>query len=140
MRYLLDTNTCVAILTDGWGALVHSAQLVPVVELAISAITAWELEGGCALSALPVENRRRLDALLNEIQFLPFDRAAAHHAGELFAGLEKMGMRLQSADCMIAGHALAAGMKLVTHDRDFSRVQGLSTVDWVPAGYRRGKK
>jgi tRNA(fMet)-specific endonuclease VapC len=140
MRYLLDTNTCIAILADGWGVLTHGAQATSVDELAVSAITVWELEGGCALSALPAENRRRLDVLLREIHCLPFDRTEALHAGELYAALERAGLRLQTSDCLIAGHALSNKLALVTQDRDFSRVPGLTVVDWLPGGYRRGKK
>jgi len=140
MRFLLDTNTCVAVLADGWGVLAPAAQTMAVADLAVSAITIWELEGGCALSAHPAENRRRLDALLTEIRGLPFDRAEARHAGELYAALERTGLRLQSSDCLIAGHALAAKLTLVTQDRDFARVPGLAVVDWLPGNYRRGKK
>ena len=140
MRYLLDTNTCIAILGDGWGVLTHSAQTTPVADLAVSAITVWELDGGCELSALPAENRRRLDALLTDIHFLPFDRREARRAGELYALLEQSGMRLQTADCLIAGHALATALTLVSQDKDFSRVAGLAVVDWLPSGYRRGRK
>jgi tRNA(fMet)-specific endonuclease VapC len=140
MRYLLDTNTCIAILGDGWGVLTPGAQTMSVEDLAVSTVTVWELESGCALSALPGENRRRLEILLREIRCLPFDRAEARQAGELYAGLERAGLRLQTSDCLIAGHALAAKLTLVTQDRDFSRVPGLAVVDWLPSGYRRGKK
>jgi tRNA(fMet)-specific endonuclease VapC len=138
MRYLFDTNTCVAILADGWGVLTN-LRVAPE-EVGLSAITAWELEGGCVLSARAQENRHRLDALLAEVNPLPFAVAEARRAGELHATLERAGLRLSTADCLIAGHALALSLTLVTHDRDFSRVPGLHRVDWLPAGYSRGRK
>jgi len=140
MRYLLDTNTCIAILADGKGALTQGGQAAVTADLAVSAITVWELECGCALAEQTAKNRARLDAFLVEIRVLPFSTEEAQRCGELFAGLERAGLRLQTSDCLIAGHALTAKLTLVTQDRDFFRVPGLTVVDWLPGGYRRRKK
>jgi len=140
MRHLLDTNTCIAILTDGREALTFGGQAAATADLAVSAITVWELECDGALAERAAENRARLDVFLAGIRVLPFGSEAARRGGELFAVLEREGLRLQTADCLIAGHALSAQLTLVTQDKDFLRVPGLAVVDWLPGGYRRGKK
>jgi predicted nucleic acid-binding protein len=38
---------------------------------------------------------------------------------------------LSLEDMMIAAHAIAAGLILVTHDAAFSFVEGLKTEDWT---------
>jgi tRNA(fMet)-specific endonuclease VapC len=63
-----------------------------------------------------------------------FDEYAAQLAAEVRASLETMRPNAQPIgpyDVLLAGHALAMGAVLVTHNtREFSRVPGLSVEDW----------
>ena len=60
-----------------------------------------------------------------------FDAMAAEHFGDIFADLERKGLRIGDRDMMIAGHARALGCTLVTNNtRELCRVQGLRVEDW----------
>ena len=51
---------------------------------------------------------------------------------KLRAGLEKSGLLTGAYDLLIAAHALALGLTLVTnHVREFPRVPGLSLENWA---------
>jgi len=63
---------------------------------------------------------------------LPFDAAAADHAAEIRASLERMGRRIGGYDLLIAGHARSRGLVVVTGNlAEFSRVDGLRCEDWL---------
>jgi len=51
----------------------------------------------------------------------------------LRAAQERKGRPLSHEDLMIAAHALALGLTLVTHDAVFSYVDELKTEDWTVA-------
>jgi tRNA(fMet)-specific endonuclease VapC len=126
--YLLDTNT-VSYYLRGTPATVKRIQGQRPSTLAISAITAMELAYG-------VEKRRSatltaaVQGFLSGVQVLPFDQAAARHAGAVRASLERVGVAISLADSQIAGHALALGLTLVSSDGAFKRVRGLTVKDW----------
>ena len=53
-------------------------------------------------------------------------------AGQLGQALRRSGTPIGANDLWIACHALALKATLVTHNlREFSRISGLSLVDWV---------
>lgn len=61
----------------------------------------------------------------------PLSVAAAEHAGEIRAVLAGAGQPVGAYDVLIAGHARAAGLPVVTNDmREFDRVPGLLVEDW----------
>ncbi|MFT3876016.1 MAG: PIN domain-containing protein [Propioniciclava sp.] len=63
---------------------------------------------------------------------LPFDAAAAQHAGEIRAKLTIAGQTIGGYDVLIAGHARSAGLAVVTNNtREFMRVPGLEVLDWT---------
>jgi len=50
----------------------------------------------------------------------------------LRARLEKLGQQIGSLDTMIASHAIAMNLPLVTNNqKEFSRVKGLKLLNWV---------
>jgi tRNA(fMet)-specific endonuclease VapC len=62
---------------------------------------------------------------------LDWDSSAAKEYGSLRAALEREGQTMGNLDMMIAAHALAAGVVLVTHDIAFARIRRLKTEDWT---------
>jgi len=62
---------------------------------------------------------------------LPWDPEAAHHYGELCAGLERLGQPLGSMDMMIAAHALSLGLTLISSDVTFKRIKYRKVEDWT---------
>ena len=73
-----------------------------------------------------------MNAILSAIDILPYDQPADVHCGEIRAHLEKIGQPIGANDLLIAAHARALGLVMVTHTvREFSRVPGLVVEDWL---------
>jgi tRNA(fMet)-specific endonuclease VapC len=70
---------------------------------------------------------------LLRVEVLPWDSEAAQHYARIRALLEQEGEPMVNLDLMIAAHAFAAGVILVTDDRVFRRVKGLRIEDWSKA-------
>jgi predicted nucleic acid-binding protein len=80
----------------------------------------------------------RLILLRNVLpEVVSFDEQAARRAGEVRLFLESMRPNAQPIgqyDVLLAGHAIALGATLVTHNtREFTRVPGLAIEDWQSA-------
>ena len=73
-----------------------------------------------------------LPCSFSEIQIIPFDDAAAQAYGAVKAELQRRGTPIGPLDTLIAAHAKALKVVLVTNNtREFSRVDGLVVEDWV---------
>ena len=68
----------------------------------------------------------RARALIDGLPLLAFDRESYHRAGQLGAELLRRGIPLGEGDLFIAAISLRHGERLLTNDRGFSRVPGLS--------------
>ena len=64
--------------------------------------------------------------LLGSLTFLEFDREACQEAGRMGADLLAQGRALGSADLFIAAITKRHGQRLLTRDRAFAEVRGLS--------------
>jgi tRNA(fMet)-specific endonuclease VapC len=63
---------------------------------------------------------------------LPFADRAAHHFAMIRCELEREGRPIGPYDLLIAGHARSEGLTVVTNnEREFARVQGLRTENWL---------
>lgn len=134
-QYLLDTNTVSYFLRDHSHALTTRLMGTTPDELAVSVITAGELQFGLkklgpgfrttALAA-------RLDKLLAAIATLPLEPEVASQYGNIRAHLEAQGPPIGGNDLWIAAHALAQDLTLITHNlREFERVPGLKVESWL---------
>ena len=80
------------------------------------------------------KNNQAIQSLLSGIYILPFDSAAAWEAGDIMAYLAAIGKPIGDRDALIAAHARALSLVLVTHNTgEFSRVPQLETEDWLIA-------
>jgi len=130
MRFLLDTNTCIGAMRHDVRIVARMRALMPG-DCAISTITSYELFTGVAKCVNPVQERIKVEGLLHTIVELAFDVASAREAARVRAYLESLGVVIGPYDLLIAGHALATGLTLVTHNTfEFSRVPGLALEDW----------
>lgn len=133
IQWLLDTNACIAIMNDRPPSVRSRLTGHAVADVAMSAITLYELQYGVARSGKVDQNRKTLDAFLKYIQVLEWTEDCANVAGKLRADLEKTGSLIGPYDLLIAAHALAADAILVTRNtREFSQVKDLRLVDWAP--------
>ena len=133
LKYMLDTN--IAIYTIKNKPLeVREAFKAHDGQLCISSITLMELIYGAEKSAAIARNLRDIEGFAARLEVLPYDNAAAAHTGQLRAELKKTGRPIGPYDEMIAGHARALGLILVTNNtRQFEQVPGLRLDNWVSA-------
>ncbi len=130
VRYLLDTNAASYAINKKSGAMDRHLARVPMAELGISAVTEGELRYGAARSgSAPLQ--ATVEQFLLGVTIFPWDSEAAREYGELRATLEREGRLMGSLDMMIAAHALALGLILITNDRAFGRIKRLKTEDWT---------
>jgi len=100
--------------------------------LCISAVTLGELVYGAEKSEQPLRNLADVEGLAARLIVVPFDNDAATHFGQVRAELAKQGTPIGAYDQMIAGHARALGLTLVTNNtREFMKVSGLRIENWV---------
>jgi tRNA(fMet)-specific endonuclease VapC len=131
LRYMLDTNLCIRVLRDR-PASVRERFNLEADSLCISAIVLTELLYGAAKSQRPQHNRREVERFAARLEVLAFDAAAADHAGEIRAVLERQGRMIGAYDLLIAGHARSRGLVVVTGNLgEFGRVEGLRCEDWL---------
>ena len=131
MLYLLDTNTSIYIINRRPpGVFVHFSG-VQAGQIGISSVTGAELIYGVQKSGSP-RNQAALNKFLAPLDILPFDEAAMREYGALRSALEKKGKPIGAMDLMIAAHALALGITLVTNNqKEFKRVPRLRLENWV---------
>ena len=77
-------------------------------------------------------NRAAIILFLSSICILSFDNYAAEEYGKIRARLERKGPPIGPMDMLIAGHARAERLILVTNNtREFFRVENLKVEDWT---------
>ena len=109
LMFLLDTNTFIYFF-KGQGRVPERMLATPPGEVAISAVSLYEIEVGIAKSAQPAKRRRQFDTFLAVVSLLPFDRPAARAAATVRAELERRGRPIGPLDNLIAGTALPTGL------------------------------
>jgi len=130
VTYLLDTNTLIYFF-KGLGRVAERLFAVLPSQVAVSAVSLYELEVGLARSTAPEKRRAQLDELMAVIRLLPFDALAAAESARLRVRLESRGAPIAPMDTLIAGTALAHGAVMVTRNtREFGRIDGLRVEDW----------
>lgn len=132
MRFMLDTDTCIALIKRKPAPVLRRLLALAPGEAGISAVTLAELRYGVEKSAARDRNDRALDAFVLPLEVAAFDEAAAAAYGAVRSALEKAGTPVGPLDTQIGAHALSLGAALVTHNvREFRRVPGLTVVDWL---------
>ena len=130
MRFLLDTNAVIAVINDPKSKVSRRLRRYAPADVGVSSVVMYELWFGAYKSQRVEHNLGVVDSLRYEV--LPFDADDARHAGEVRAGLARVGSPIGAYDLLIAGQARARGLTLVSHNqREFARVGGLTTVDWA---------
>lgn len=127
--YLLDTNICIDFVDGRSDTAKDRVEREFRNGLAISSITAGELLVGARASSDPVEDARRIEAFVKVMRCHDFDEAAARS----YAWVAKqIGLKRKSFDRLIAAHALALGLILVTSNvKHFADVPGLKVENWT---------
>jgi tRNA(fMet)-specific endonuclease VapC len=130
MKYLLDTNFCIAVLRGHARAIERLCAVAPD-ECAVSVVSIYEMQTGVAKCQRPGSEHAKLEQFLVPLTILPFDEDSARHAAIIRADLERSGSIIGPYDLLLAGQALALHLTMITHNTgEFSRVNGLSLADW----------
>ena len=100
-------------------------------ELAINAIVACEIEYGLT-KRNSTRLRDQIEAILAAIPVLDFPPTLAEHYGQIRVDLEGRGTPIGPNDLIIAAHAAAAELTLVTNnEKEFRRVRNLKVENWL---------
>jgi tRNA(fMet)-specific endonuclease VapC len=130
LKYLLDTNIVIYTMKNRPPQVKRRFQANHG-RIGISAVTLGELVFGAEHSRQVERNLADIEAMAARLDVLPFDDGAAYHFGQIRADLYRIGNPIGPYDMMIAGHARACGLKLVTNNvKEFERVRGLQIEDW----------
>lgn len=134
-RYMLDTNVVSHIMQGRDAELLAQLTKVPVGQAVMSSVTLAELEYGLHRKGQPVRLRNALTQVLLRMDVLPWDENVATCYGAFCVTLEAQGINLSDFDMMIAAHALALDVTLVSRDKAFAKVpsvinQGLKLEVW----------
>ena len=132
MKYMLDTNICIYVIKEKPESVIRKFLKNNPEEMCISSITYAELLYGVEKSKAIQKNRIALSHFLSPIKILEFNDYAAQEYGQIRADLEQKGMPIGSMDMLIAGHAKAEDLILVTNNtKEFQRVAGLKLENWA---------
>lgn len=124
---MLDTNAASAVIKGASQAL---DQRLASGRTCISVITEAELRFGIARRPERAPLARVVEAFLTQVRTLPWTSECAQVYAAVRAEMEAVGRPLGALDLLIASHALEAGCILVTQDRGFAAVPGLTVEGW----------
>lgn len=138
MRYLLDANAVIALLTNRPAGVRERFRGTVAAgdSVALPSVVLFELWYGVARSQRRQENAQRLRVFLSSVvESVPFEEDDAAIAGDLRAALEAEGTPIGPYDLLIGAQALRLRARLVTANvSEFGRIKGLDWQDWSSGG------
>ena len=130
MRYMLDTNICIYLMSSLSPKLDARFASLYFGDVCVSTITLGELRVGVEKSLDRKLDEKILTALLRDLVVLPFDAAAALAYGVLRAAVPSR--QVNAMDRLIAAHAISLQAVLVTNnEKDFTAYPGLVVENWA---------
>ncbi len=130
-HYLLDTNILSDLVKHPQGPIANRIAAAGEETVCTSIIVAAELLYGAAKSGSK-KLADRINLILSTIEILPLEIPAEREYGKLRHYLLSKGTPIGPNDMLIAAHALATGLTLVTGNiGEFSRVPGLKVENWL---------
>jgi tRNA(fMet)-specific endonuclease VapC len=146
MIYLLDTDTLI-YMVRGLKSTKHPKnrqRALGLVErcrntqasgdsVGLSAVTVSELEFGAHASGQYETEIGAVRKLLTPFDVYDYDSVSCpQHYGRIRHDLESRGVTIGAMDLLIAAHSLALAATLVSNNlADFSRVKGLTVLNWL---------
>ena len=120
---IVDTDILIDLLRKKDYAVSLIKRLEDEVELATSAINAFELYRGAYKSQSQEKNLASVKGLLNSLRMLNTDEDSMEIAGNITASLERNGNMIGIRDLLIASIALVNGFGVLTNNvRHFDRL------------------
>ena len=132
IRYMLDTDACIALIKNRPISMRSRLSLLTPEDVGISSIVAAELWFGVANSQKKKKNESALKDFLEFVTLLGWHSEAAPLYGQIRAHLQKLGTPIGAMDMLIASHALFLDTVLVTNNtREFDRIPDLKIENWL---------
>lgn len=129
---MLDTNICIYIIKNKPKSVLDELKKCDVGDIVLSSITVSELIYGAHKSQFVEKNLKAIEHFLVPFDVAEYDYKAALEYGNIRATLEKKGQPIGSLDTLIAAHAKALDVVLVTNNmKEFEKVEGLKVENWV---------
>ena len=126
---IVDTDILIDLLRKKDYAVSLMKTLEDEVELATSAINAFELYRGAYKSQNQEKNLASVKGLLNSLRMLNTDEDSMEIAGNITASLERDGNMIDIRDLLIASIALVNSSGVLTNNvKHFSRIKHLRVV------------
>lgn len=130
-QYLLDTNILSDLVRHPQGQVFQRIAAVGEDSVCTSIIVACELRFGATKSG---SSRliQQLERILEVLPVLPLEPPIDGYYAAIRTHLEQAGTPIGSNDLLIAAHALALDLTVVTaNTREFERVPALSSDNWL---------
>ena len=133
LAYLLDTNILSDLVRNPQGVVAAKIARAGETTVCTSIIVAAELRYG-AIKSNSAKLAERIDLILSALEVLPLEAPADHQYASLRHHLTRQGKPVGPNDLLIAAHALANDLTLITANvGEFSRVPGLKVKNWLQA-------
>ena len=133
LAYLLDSNILSDLVRNPQGMV--AAQITAAGEdtVCTSVIVAAELRYG-AIKSNSAKLAQRIDMILSALEILPLETPADRQYASVRHHLTHQGTPIGPNDLLIAAHALAHDLTVITANvGEFSRVPGLKVENWLQA-------
>lgn len=135
--YLLDTNILSDLVRNPQGIIANRISQLGEDKVCTSVIVASELRFGARKHRLRTGSERlynQVEAILSAIEILAFDQPADQGYAEIREALESAGTPIGPNDLLIAAHAKAHALTVVTANKsEFLRVPGIKVENWLVA-------
>lgn len=129
--YLLDTNILSDLIRYPGGSVAKKIAEMGEETVCTSIIVACEMRFGAEKKRSPLL-QARVEELLQVLDVLAMDVDTDLHYGDIRAELEAAGTPIGPNDLLIAAHSRSLNLTLVSANvKEFSRVPGLSLVNWL---------
>src|SRR5450631_4156944 len=131
MRFLLDTNIVLDLVMHPRGKISDRISKVGEEDICTSIVVAAELRYG-ATKKNSARLTVQLEAVLGAIAVLALEAPVDAVYGVIRAGLERIGQPIGANDLLIAAHARALDLTVVTdNEREFLRIEDLRVENWL---------
>ncbi len=132
-EFLLDTNILSDLIRNPAGAVREKIESLGESKICTSIIAAAEIRYGCR-KRKSARLTRQANRILELIPTLAFEAPMDRLYGEIRSELEGKGTPMGPNDLLIAAQAKAYRLTLISDNiREFKRVKGLKTQNWLSA-------
>ena len=120
---ILDTNFLIDLIQGDEDAMQKAEELEKQnASLKVSSATIFELYTGIERSNKPERQKKKVRDVVDSKKVVPINEKISSRAGRIHGELVNRGERIQSFDTIIAATAIQEGEKLLTNDKDYSKI------------------